>query len=169
MQIRRLIGAALVLCAFSGCGGSERPDGLPPLHPCEITITQGGNPLGGASVRLVRDDGTSAWPITGRTDSSGVAKITSHAQFAGAPEGTFKVLVSKTEMEPSKYTQPAKDAPQAEWDEYLGATTTEVRRRIAYVEPQYDDVKAAPHSITIVKGKNKATFDVGEAVEIIAQ
>jgi len=156
MQIRILIVAALVLSIFSGCGGRKRPDGLPDLYPCEITITQGGNPLEGASVRLVRETGTTDWAITGRTEANGVVKIFTH-DFPGAPEGTFKVLVSKTELVTSM-PEPDKDASYDEWQEYYGS-----RKSIASVKPEYDNVRTSPHSITVVKGKNAETFDVGEA------
>ena len=160
MQIRILIVAALVLSVFSGCGGPQRPDGLPTLYPCELTITQSGNPLEGASVRLVRETGTNDWAITGRTDANGVVKIFTH-DFAGAPEGTFKVLVSKTALTESNIPKPAEGASMDEWNQYQESKTS-----VSYVKPEYDSVKTSPHSITIVQGKNKETFDVGEPVEI---
>jgi hypothetical protein len=169
MQIRIFIGAALVLCTFSGCGKEPRPAGFPALYPCKITITQGGQPLEGALVRLMPESGKSEWVTSGTTNASGVAAVVTHAKFSGAPEGTFKVCVSKTQLTPSKYPPPADNAPQSEWDQWKEQTSSEKRQKAYYVKPEYDDVKATPHSLTITQGKNRATFDVGEAVEIVVQ
>jgi hypothetical protein len=169
MQIRILIVVALVLCAFSGCSKEQRPAGLPALYSCQITITQGEQPLEGALVQLIPESGPSQWTMSGKTGSNGAAKITTHAKFAGAPEGTFKVLVSKTEAAPSKYPTPADNAPTEDWTAWRSAIMSEQCPLIRYVKPEYDNANTTPHSMTIVKGKNKATFDVGEAVEIEMQ
>ena len=163
---KTFIITALALCVLLGCGQRKRPDGLPVLYPCEITITQGGLPLAGAVVRLAPEEGTLAWPIVGKTNADGVAVIETHVDFPGAPEGTFKVLVSKTELTPSKYTPPAENASVEEWNKYSDLSSAENRWTIMRVKPEYNDVGKTSHSITIIKGKNQQTFDVGDPVEI---
>jgi len=165
MQTKLLIITLLAVCVLSGCGGPARPAGLPTLYSCEITITQGGQPFEGALVRLLPDSGTFEWVISGNTDSSGIAKLVTHAKYPGAPEGTFKVLVSKTQLTPSKYPQPDDSAPQSEWEQWKEQAGSEKRQKVRYVKPEYDNVKTTPHSITITKGKNQQTFDVGEAIK----
>lgn len=169
MPIRLFIITLFAVSIFSGCSKEQRPAGFPPLFPCEITITQGNKPLEGALVQLVPESGTFQWTISGKTGSNGIAKLSTHAKFSGAPAGTFKVLVSKTEASLSKYPVPADDAPVEEWTEYRGLISMEHRPLIQYVKPEYEEVKMTPHSMTIVKGKNKAAFDVGEEVEIVLQ
>ena len=122
MQIRLFIITLLAVCTFSGCGKEQRPVGFPPLYPCQITIIQGEQPLEGAMVRLMSESSKSEWITSGNTNSSGLAQLVTHAKFSGAPEGTFKVLVSKTEMEPSKYPPPVDNAPQSEWDQWKEQT-----------------------------------------------
>jgi len=166
MRIRIYLAITLILCVFSGCQPQNRPDGLPDLFPCAITITQGSQPLEGALVRLISEDGSSAWTISGKTDARGVAKISTHTGFAGAPAGTFKVLVSKTEMSPSQFPELAKNASPAERAERANQISMEKRTRYNVVKLEFDDVKKTPHSITIAKGgKNDATFDVGEPIK----
>ena len=168
MQIRLFIVTLLAVCVLCGCGGPKRPAGMPTLYPCEITITQAGQLLGDADVRLIAEDGFSTWITGGRTDSNGVAKIMTNVKYAGAPAGTFKVLVQKTDLAPSKLPPyPGDDAPfeaRAEWTSQMKG---EVRPTIQFVKPEYGDVSTTPHSITIVKGKNKATFDAGEPIKEI--
>jgi len=169
MQIRLFIITLLAVCTFSGCGKEQRPAGFPPLYPCQITITQGEQPLEDALVRLLPESGSFAWGITGKTDAHGTAKISTHTNYPGAPEGTFKVCVSKIYETPSAFPQPAKDAPYEDWEAWRGQTNSEQRPKYQLVKPEYDDVKLTPHSISITKGKNKAAFDVGEAVRIAVQ
>ena len=156
----------LVLCILSGCNRANRPDGLPPLSSCEITITQGGEPLEGAFVQLMPESGVFEWAVAGHTNASGVAKILTHAQFPGAPEGTFKVLVSKTELEPSKFGPEPDDVNSPERAKWYDQVTNEKRDTIMYVKPEYDKAHTTPLSITITRGRNRETFDVGEPVEI---
>jgi len=168
MQIRTFIISLIAVCVLVGCGGPQRPAGFPALFLCEITITQGGQPLVGADVRLMPESGSADWIISGKTGSNGVARVSTHGKFDGAPEGTFKVLVSKTLVKASQYTEP-EDTASPEWGQWNARAAAEFRPLIMYVKPEYDDVNAAPHSITITRGRNKATFDVGEAVEIVVQ
>ena len=167
MQIRIFIVTMLAICVLSGCSQAKRPAGLPTLYPCEITITQGEKPLEGAVVRLMLESGSADWAMSGKTGANGVAKI-STALFAGAPEGTFKVLISKADVTPSKYTEPA-DQSSPEWQKWNELVINEVRHTVLFVKPEYDHVNTTPHSITITKGKNQQTFDVGEPVEIIVK
>lgn len=165
MQCRIFLAITLVLCILSGCKQQPRPAGLPTLYPCEITITQENQPLEEADVRLLLENGTTEWVTSGKTNARGVAKLSTQAHFAGAPAGTFKVLVSKNVPAPSKYPTPAKDASTEEWTEWRGKIVSETCPLIRHVKPEFDDAGQTPHSITISKGKNNAVFDVGEPIQ----
>jgi len=165
MQFRIYLALTLVLCLISGCKQKPRPDGFPDLYPCTITITQEGKPLEGADVRLMPESGTALWITAGKTNASGVAKLSTHADYVGAPAGTYKVLVSKYVTAPSQYPVPAKDASGDEVSAWRAKVAVEVCPVTRHVKPEFDDVKMTPHSITITKGSNKGTFDVGEAIQ----
>ena len=168
MQFRIFLALAItfVLCVLSGCEKAPRPDGFPDLFPCKITITQEGKPLEDALVRLMPEGWTFQWTISGKTDKNGVANIVTHTNYAGVPEGTFKVCVSKEEITPSQFPPPAKDAPYEDWEAWRGKTNSENRPKYNLVKPEYGNDAETPHSLTISKGKNSKTFDVGEAVKI---
>jgi len=164
MQPRIFIVVMFGLCILSGCEQKKRPDGMPALFPCSITVTQKDQPLEGALVRLMPESGSFEWTIGGKSDASGVAKITTHGEYAGAPAGTFKVLVSKIEKQPSAYEQP-KDNMSDEWKEWFAKSANEKLPTFRYVKAEFDDAKKTSHSITITKGKNNAAFDVGEPIK----
>ena len=121
--------------------------GFPPLYPCQITITQGEQPLEGAMVRLVPETGSFAWGITGKTDAHGTAKMSTHTNYPGAPEGTFKVCVSKIYETPSQIPPPVKGASVEEWDAWHTQFNSERLPKYHIVKPEYDDIKLTPHSI----------------------
>jgi hypothetical protein len=62
------------LFSVSGCKDSSRPEDLPKLFPCVITITQEGKPLEEASVELVATDQNNAkYKSLSITDAEGRA------------------------------------------------------------------------------------------------
>ena len=163
MQIRLSLIPLLAVCVLSGCG-EKRPANMPVLHPCTITITQGSSPLVDAVVSLAPvGGGLPQWDSSARTNSSGVATIMTHAKFPGAPAGAFKVLVTKEMQSPPTLPMPPKEADYGEFVAYNAHVSTQPWVR--YVEKKYGNANETLHSITITKGKNTATFDVGEAIE----
>lgn len=90
-----------------------------------------------------------------------------HAEFSGAPAGTFKVLVKKEMQSPPTLPVPPKEADYDEFVKYNTHAATQPW--IRYVEKKYGNADETPHSITVAKGKNQATFDVGEAIEEIVK
>jgi len=160
-----LPGLLLALTFLSGCDQKAKPAGMPDLYPCSITITQGGGPLQGALVRLEpKQGGNIGWGVDGRTNARGVAQIATGIDFKGAPAGEYFVLVSKTEMAPSKFspTSPEDPAEAAKW---YNDSINEKRAIYRLVKAEFDNTKTTTLSITIAKGKNNATFDVGEPVK----
>lgn len=142
---------------FAGCSGdSSRPKDLPPLFPAEITITQQGTPLAGATVALVAFGGTSSvYYPAGITDESGKAVISTYG-FNGAPAGTYKVTVRKTIVDDVKKVIDA-------YGDMVDGIGIEYRT----VERQYSDAETTPHEIEIVgKSTPPALFDVGKPVKI---
>ena len=151
--------------ALFGC--SHRPSGMPTMYPCKITVTQDGAPLAGASVVLVCISDTAmgnAWTPMGKTDSSGVAVMMTNGTYSGAAAGTYRIIVDKSETEPSKIgPPPPADTPEHEaWSEKIA---NEDRVQFALVEAVYSSSET-PHEIDVGKGANDKTIDVGKAVRV---
>lgn len=147
----------LVVLCLIGCGGQKRPSDLPKLFPTSITITQEGVPLENALVTMFSSDEGFKWSVAAITDASGKAAIMTHGLHAGAPEGDFKVVVTKTESSNAgANTKVDPDAPSA------GQATSETLYNL--VEKQYMDKDTTPITISVAKGKNVQTYDIGKAV-----
>jgi len=139
-----LVSVTMLLC-LTGCGGPKKPDGFPPLYPCEVIITKNGVPLEGASVQFNSSD--ARWPPAGTTDAQGVAVINT-LSHPGAPEGEYKVLVSKYELPPpiaDGASGGSGDAPSAK----------------LLLHQKFRSPETTPHSCTVTKGgPNRFEFSV---------
>lgn len=91
------LGALGSLLLTLGCGGGgvEKPDHIPDLASCTITITHNGSPVEGASVLLAPESGQ--FSAAGITDSNGVAVVKTDGKYEGAVPGSYKVSVTKRE------------------------------------------------------------------------
>lgn len=157
----------LALALFSACARNPLPDGTPPLHDCEITLVQGGTPLAEADVRFESPDDTPVkWGIGATSDSRGIVRILTHGRFPGAPEGTYRVTVKKEEHDyhESPAQKAAREKAKAEGTFF---ESPNVPFDLYYlVEEPYAEKETTPLTITIKRGKNLETFDVGEKVRI---
>ena len=88
-QIRiRWIAFSLILLLM-GCSSSERLKGRVPVSPVSGTISFKGNPVEGAIVNFVSEDGN---PVaTGKTDSRGTYSLTTYDAEDGAGLGGYVV------------------------------------------------------------------------------
>jgi 5-hydroxyisourate hydrolase-like protein (transthyretin family) len=68
----------------------KRPEGMPELQSCSVTVTFGGNPKEGVLVTLMPEGG-SKWKPSGTTDSDGTAIPDASFGFKGAPTGKYTV------------------------------------------------------------------------------
>jgi len=149
----------LVLPFFClGCGGPPRPADLPPLHPCTVTLKQEGTPVAGAMVTLTSTDPSFRWSVAGITNESGVVVFKTHAQFPGVPLGDYKMIISKTERFQSKEPEEVTvgDVKMISQGSPIILYTL--------VDKQYANVETTPLTITVKKGKNNESFDLGKAV-----
>lgn len=135
-----------------GCKSEKKPEGMPPIYSTEITILSEGKELADVGVVLLPVDKTQQWTAGGTTDSSGKATMNTYSKFPGAPEGKFKVCVSKSLDEPAPNTDP--DSPSVGYISYN------------LVDTKYGDPETTDFEIEIFKGqKNAATFDVGPVIK----
>lgn len=87
----------LLLLLFLGCGPA-RPEGLPELHPCTITVVDGSKPMSGISVSFLRHGGQGAWSLGGLTNSSGILQartVFGSYEGRGVPAGTYAVVLNE--------------------------------------------------------------------------
>ena len=163
MSSRIVFYILILLLIQSGCGGPQKPEGMPQLYPCSITIIQDDAPLAGAIVSLVSQNGDGKWSSSAQTDEKGVAKLITYGQFQGAPEGNYHVTVSKRISDG--------DPPPPNVDEngrVLGPPVTVVPSYIELVAMEYTSSKSTPLTIEVKPAKkgNDQTFDVGKAVQV---
>ena len=157
----------VTLMTFTGCqfGGETLPEGLPKLVPATIQLTQDGTPLAGATVMLFDTSGSQQWSPGGLSDSNGTIELYTNGRYKGAPEGKFKVVVTKTETDPSKLgTAPSEDDPK--YGEHLNQLANEKRDSYTLIEKKFTDAKNTPLEVEIKKGGEVQKLDVGAKVKI---
>lgn len=147
--------ALVCLGGVVGCG-RPKPDGMPKLVPCSVKVIQDGAPLEEATVTFHGPDGFK-WAVSGTTDANGVAKMHTHGAYPGAPEGEFKVTITKNVVE------------TAAIDPNASASVT-VSGGSSYdlVDASFKTKDSTPLSI-VVSGKTSEEFDVGAAVRDAVQ
>jgi len=125
---------ACVLCV--GCGPKNtRPADLPDdMTPCVLTIMQDGKPLEGASVELVYDAQVK-YTTSGSSNEKGEAIMMTYG-FAGAQQGTAKILVTKL------VTEGAEEA--SEYGE-----SGEMGQDFQTVDPKYGSVDTTDLTVTV--------------------
>ena len=158
MKLLRNVQIGLALCVLiflqTGCG-EKLPDGMPKPVPCEILVTQEGNPLENALVSL-QPVGDGKWSAIGNTDATGKAIVFTMDKYKGAVEGKYKVIVSKTETEQSKGPVSSNDAARRSTS--LGG--------FYLVDEKYGNPITTPLEIDVVKGTIEYSVDAGKVVRI---
>jgi len=129
MKLRNAILIMVISTFFvAGCG-PKRPDGIPPLYPATVTVTNGATPIADATVFLVYQGGTSgSWAVNGVTNTSGVAEITTSQgewRAKGAPEGEYKIYIMKR---PDVEEEPIPDAIRGDSDAMERFAAEQLRR-----------------------------------------
>jgi hypothetical protein len=155
-QAQNAVACACV--ANVGCGGEKRPEGFPEVAECSIKILQEGAPLEGAKVNLVaQDPALMRWGCGGVTNADGVVELRTNG-YPGAPVGSFKVVVLKTETVGGAQTK--EDYQRQMQGENLGPEET-----FDLVDRQYADQTQTPLTLEVKAGKNETQeFDVGAPI-----
>ncbi|MGL4943878.1 MAG: hypothetical protein ACRC46_11895 [Thermoguttaceae bacterium] len=142
-----LVCVALVCVTVFGCGGATRPDGLPKLVPCTLTIQyEDGSPVADAMVALAPENiEMGKFSMSGKTNASGQVVIRTHGDFSGAPEGKYRVTVSKVDWVDSGKT-----------DE----TGSPIMKANPHVASEFSSGVNSPLSLTIGVSSVKETLKV---------
>ncbi|QDT21577.1 hypothetical protein [Gimesia chilikensis] len=145
-QIRiRWIAFSLILLVM-GCSSSEHLKGRVPVSPVSGTISFKGNPVEGAIVNFVSEDGN---PVaTGKTDSTGTYSLTTYDADDGAGLGEYVVLVTKIKV-PQKTPEGAEDSG------YPGAKNLSQH----LLPEQYSNRLKSPLRATVTDESSSKDFD----------
>jgi len=163
LKVCGLLAGVCSALALVGCGGKPKPDGMPELIPAIVVVTQNGAPLGDAALTLTSADGSCKWAVGGRTDAQGRATLYTQGDYKGAPEGTFKVGVSKFEIKVKEGAvdeegNPFQPSPeQAKNPKLLDARFAESK---SLVPSDCENAQTSPLEVTIAKGAKEVTLDV---------
>jgi len=150
----------LLLYVFSlfltGCGGQQKPPGMPKLYPVTISVVQDGKPLPEAVVTLIPEETGNQWSSGGITDAKGKLTLMTYGQFPGVPAGKYKVCISKQELVGEMdYSDPA--SPKGN------------RQVFEVVDPVFKSGSTTTLEMEVSpQGKNNVGFDVGKSVRIEA-
>jgi hypothetical protein len=133
------LAAASILAA--GCGKNR-------LHKVEGVVTLNGNPLAGATVQFVPDDG--GRPANGLTGDDGSFKLTTYNTGDGARAGGYKVTVTVS-ASPSEIGAPSPNDPEGlkkAMAEYAKKQQEEkkkpTKKKPPTVHPNYSKVDKTP-------------------------
>lgn len=143
----------MLIPILSGCSEEKRPEGFPKLYPLVIEILQEGAPLDQAGVDLISDNPEIArWPSGGTTDINGQVRIYTYG-FPGAPEGKFRVTVSKTLTE-------------GQTSSVADGSGKGSQKVFQLIDSVYGSIKDSPLSVTVQPGQTTPIrFDVGKKVK----
>ena len=159
-----LIG--IVVCMPACSRGPKKPAGMPKLCPTEVTVNSKSGPVADAIVSLVPADGSRAqWGSGARTNAQGVARIKTHGQFDGVPEGKYKILITKTVTEGAAPPPMGTDEEsQRVYDEYMKSGSKQ--KFIKVIDAAFASAKTTKLTMDVSNQKLNATaVDVGEQVK----
>lgn len=135
----------VTLCFLVGCGGPRRPPDLPKLYPCQVLVTYDDQtPIDNAFLSLYAEDPELRWSVTGTTDVSGKAVLTTHGRFRGAPAGRYKMTVNRREVEEGG---------------------TKQSKVFTYVEKKFTNRKTTPLEVEISKETKTLNFQCGPKID----
>lgn len=96
MKLLRLVIVLVVLLSFFGCRRTiPRPEGLPPLVPCTVSVTFGGEKIANVGVLLRSKTPDNRWGAGGRTNSDGKVVLKTAGAFEGVVPGEYVISFSR--------------------------------------------------------------------------
>ncbi|MCL2744630.1 MAG: carboxypeptidase-like regulatory domain-containing protein [Planctomycetaceae bacterium] len=161
--MKKLLFAIVISLFVSGCGGQQRPDGFPKVFPVELTVTQEGKPLAGASVSLRSSE--TQWAIGGATDANGKVKLVTNG-YPGAPTGKFKVIIVKTGGGEGTEERIRILTEGNGSEESIAAANRITVKFYSFVNPEYNEVDKTPLEVEITPSTKTLEVDAGPAVKI---
>lgn len=131
------------------CSGPKKPNDLPKLYPCTVSINMNGTPLEGALVSLVPEAGK--WSASGTTGAAGSVELFTR-NFPGVPEGSYRVTVQKIQATGSSTAD--------EENRAVRSPQGELPPPPSLVDPKFADSMESPLECKVEAGKNAFEFSV---------
>lgn len=136
---------------------------MPSTYPVVLTFTQEDRPLQGATVKIFPQDPTlQQWEAGGLTDEKGEAVLFTLGRYRGAVAGKYKIIVLKTDQDPSTFTG---ERTEAREEEYQRAESQ--RKTYDTVDLNYSDPGKTDLEVDVVPGGVRQSFELGKAVRIL--
>lgn len=137
---------------ISGCDSA--PDNFPKLAPCTVTVTDGGAPVGGATVIIDTVPPTPSLSISAQTDAAGKAVMTTYlGTYAkpGVPAGKLVMSIEKeSKVEDTKDRSAMNPDQEAAYQAELDAQQAKLPK---IVPPELVDIKKSPLTMDAEAGK----------------
>lgn len=93
---KRFLILLVALVFIVGCRRTvPRPEGMPELVPCTVTVTFGGEAMKNVGVLLRSNDPENPWGAGGRTDAEGKVVLKTAGAFEGVVPGEYVISFSK--------------------------------------------------------------------------
>jgi hypothetical protein len=147
-----------------GCG-TKKPNGFPDLVPCSISITKNQKPIGKTLITLAPVSGGGEWISSGLTNSDGIAGISTMLgsySAKGAPEGEFKVFLSRPiEIDLKVSQEDAINMSQAE-REKLKEETDRLMEESRVIPEKLESIITTPLKITVSKSETVYKIELND-------
>ncbi|MDR0336871.1 MAG: hypothetical protein LBI18_07260 [Planctomycetaceae bacterium] len=152
----------LVALLLSGC--NNKPDNVPEIFSCTISVTNGSTPIADVFIVVAPEVGGAEWSMSGTTNTNGIATIRTSRlgwQGNGIPAGTYRVSLSKIPTVPEISAEEYQRL-SAEEQEMYNNEQEKKREKLPREIPEYlSDFVLSPFQITVAKGqKNFLAVDV---------
>lgn len=150
-----LVALVCICLALTGCGGSSLG-----TVPVEGSVMIDGKPIAGITVVFSPDSGGRA--ASGQTDESGNYKLTTEINGDGALPGTYKVTISKVEVEEDTLPETVDPNSAESMDAIYGALDTKKEPKSKnLVAKKYANAATSGLTATVnAEGENKFPFEV---------
>jgi hypothetical protein len=145
----------LISCLSCGSSTVEKPDHIPTLTACQITVTYKGTPVEEASVLVAPKDGK--YSAAGITNAQGIATMKTDGLYDGVVSGSFRVTVTKkVQIDP-----PADPTEVTEPDSETYGLKGVVVHLESLVPEQYSSFKESGLTLDATEGTpQEVTFDL---------
>jgi hypothetical protein len=149
---------------LAGCG-QKKPAGFPNVVPCTVSIVKDGKPLDNTMVILSAVSNGGNWITSGRTNSAGVAVMSTNSSgyaAEGSPEREYKVILSRPIVIEQKYTEQELFEMSEEKKQAYQREVTEKEAKARVIPEIYESAATTPIKITVSKGETVHTIELND-------
>ncbi|WP_166820401.1 carboxypeptidase-like regulatory domain-containing protein [Thalassoroseus pseudoceratinae] len=146
LKLQLMLMSTVCLAISSGCGGSPEVPGRPKTTPVSITVTQGGEPVEGATVAFIPTDPANGHAGSAITDDQGQAEPRTFEQGDGLVPGAYVVTVVKKDA-PSQTGTASED--ESDYQPPVPGQPAATPKNL--LPPQYAEPAKSPLKATILE------------------